>query len=410
MWDKWRIALTPELQKRDITIEVGGHGYENFIEPEMENGKLFEMHPEWFGVDDAGYRDRGYRVFCTSNDDAVKYLASNLVKYVQARPEIQIFDFWPTDGAPWCRCEICEAQGTPADRQAILLNKVTAEVAKVRPDLRMECIAYAHALAPPSNAVIDESVLIDYCPIAQCFDKQIDDLTSELNAMYTANLKAWREAFKGDINLYSYYRKYMWNSKPVIIPNYMQKDLRFYRTIPIRGMQIYTEPGDWFTFELNYYVLSHLLWDIESDVDTLIKDFCRHRYGTASGAAVKAFTILEDNVRRYSSIPHIPDQSADERSKAIGRLEDAARTLRNTREWITDETIRYNIDRMLLTIKYAQLDIDIIMGRDSGVDPSVLRDKVHELHEFLKRHKRDGVFVESGDYPFKLAIYRIKTD
>ena len=30
-WDNWRDALTPELQKRGILIEVGGHGYQNFL-------------------------------------------------------------------------------------------------------------------------------------------------------------------------------------------------------------------------------------------------------------------------------------------------------------------------------------------------------------------------------------------
>jgi hypothetical protein len=71
-WDNWREALTPELQKRDITIEVGGHGYQNFLNATMEGGTLFDKHPDWFGQDKQGKRrkERG-QVFCTSNAAAV---------------------------------------------------------------------------------------------------------------------------------------------------------------------------------------------------------------------------------------------------------------------------------------------------------------------------------------------------
>ena len=37
MWDKFRERVTPECRKRGITIEVGGHGYQNFLNAEMED-------------------------------------------------------------------------------------------------------------------------------------------------------------------------------------------------------------------------------------------------------------------------------------------------------------------------------------------------------------------------------------
>src|SRR5207248_6577399 len=68
MWDNFRERVAPECQKRGITIEVGGHGYQNFLNAEMEDGKLFAQHPEWFGQNAASQRmkNKGW-VFCTSN-------------------------------------------------------------------------------------------------------------------------------------------------------------------------------------------------------------------------------------------------------------------------------------------------------------------------------------------------------
>ena len=105
MWDNWRRELTPELKKRGLMIEVGGHGYQNFLNAEMDDNGLFKKHPAWFGKNrdcepDAG----GNLVFNTSNKDAVGYLIFNVVDYLKSHTEIDVFDFWPPDGARWAEC------------------------------------------------------------------------------------------------------------------------------------------------------------------------------------------------------------------------------------------------------------------------------------------------------------------
>src|SRR5207253_3632957 len=121
---------------------------------------------------------------CTSNPQAVDYLINNFLAYVKARPESQIYDFWPPDGAKWCACAECGKLGTPSDRQAILVRQVQERVRAVRPDLRLEIIAYAAALAPPEHQTLDKAILVDFCPIAQQFDRQIDDADAAKNKPY----------------------------------------------------------------------------------------------------------------------------------------------------------------------------------------------------------------------------------
>ena len=49
-WDTIsRAASRRSVRKHGIIDPVGGHGYQNFLNAEMEGGKLFEQHPEWFG-------------------------------------------------------------------------------------------------------------------------------------------------------------------------------------------------------------------------------------------------------------------------------------------------------------------------------------------------------------------------
>jgi hypothetical protein len=179
MWDNFRPLVMPACRKRGITIEIGGHGYQNFLNAQMEDGKLFKLHPEWFGADKGGVRhsERGH-VFCTSNAQAVAYVIKNFIAYIKDHPEIQIYDFWPPDGATWCQCDQCEKIGSAADREAVLVKQVQDAVHKVRPDLRMEFIAYQLAITPPEHAKVEPHIIVDFCPSGQQYDHQIDDPSS----------------------------------------------------------------------------------------------------------------------------------------------------------------------------------------------------------------------------------------
>ncbi len=392
-WDSFRERVAPECQKRGITIEVGGHGYQNFLSAEMEDGKLFTQHAEWFAVDANGKRQKGQNwVFNTSNADAVKYLIDNFIRYIKTHPEIQIYDFWPPDGAKWCECDDCKKLGTPSDRQAILLARVKEALSDVRPDLRLEMIAYSSYLDPPEHVKVDKSVLVDFCPINQQFDQQINDPGATKNKNYADALIAWRKAFEGDVSIYSYYRKYAWDSLPVVIPHYMQRDLQWYAKAPVQGISTYAEPGDWFTYELNHYVLAQLAWNPDVDVDVLIKKFCEARYGASAAKAASVLTTLEEITRNTSSIPNSALKSAktiDDDLARARKLEE----IRNDAKDATDPFAKRALERLALMCEYLRRDLEIQKLRASNGKPEELRAKAIELLDFTRSHANDGVFL-----------------
>ena len=393
-WDNWRRDLTPELQKRDLIIEVGGHGYQNFLNAEMEDGKLFEQHPEWFGQNKAGVRQRAKGwVICTSNKEAADYLINNFAAYIKARPEIQIYDFWPPDGAKWCECEPCKKLGTPSDRQAILVHEVKQRAKDVRPDLRLEVLAYHTSVMPPENQKLDKDILLDFCPISQQFDHQINDPAADKNAGYAKNVSAWRKAFDGEISIYSYYRKYAWDSLPVVIPHYMQTDLQWYATLPVQGVSVYSEPGDWFTYELNHYVLGKLAWDANADVDALVKKFCDARYGNESQTAQKAFAALEKIVRNDCSVPNSSLKSAEEIAAAQTQMNEVAASVEAARGRTSDRNVKRSLERLQLMCTYAAKDLEVQHMRATKAPVDEIRAKATAAHAWLSEHANDGVFL-----------------
>ncbi|MGI8908535.1 MAG: DUF4838 domain-containing protein [Candidatus Sumerlaeaceae bacterium] len=396
-WDNWREALTPELKKRGILIEVGGHGYQNFLGAKMEDGKLFEQHPDWFGANKQGERQRQEKwAFCTSNAAAVDYFTSNVLAYLRDRPEIDIFDCWPPDGAKWCECDACAKLGSPSNRQAILINGLAAKLREQLPKMRLEVLAYHTSVMPPESVKLDSSVLLDFCPISQCFEVQINDSVSTQNLAYVEGLKAWRAKFDGDISVYTYYRKYAWDSLPAVFPHYIQKDVQFYRTIPVQGISIYSEPADWGTYELNHYSLAKLAENPDADVDAIVRDFCNARYGAAAEVAQRVYGTLEEIVPRYCSLPGTTLKSADEQRKAEQRLRDAQQELKSAAMTNAgDAATSAALNRLNLVLEYVARDVELRRLRASGASREELLARLQDLRNFLSAHSADGVFLIS---------------
>lgn len=180
-------------------IKVGEYGYQNFLNVEMHHGRLFENHPKWFGMDKNGERTANpHTVFCTSNQEAVDYLHSNLLSYLKAHPETDVFDFCPPDSETWCRCPECEALGNSTERHALLVNRTARFLQEEYPHVKLECLAYSRYTELPKQELLAENILLDFCPINQNFECQIYDGNSTNNKGYSKNLLAWNPEVKVD--------------------------------------------------------------------------------------------------------------------------------------------------------------------------------------------------------------------
>ena len=385
-WDAWRAALAPELARRGLTVEVGGHGWQNFLSAKGDT--VFAAHPDWFGKDAECRPSRAENVvFDTRNADAVRRVVDRVVAYLDARPEIDVFDFWPPDGAKWAECAAeREALGSSVDRQARLANAVQAALAARGSRVRLQIIAYANAKEPPSVA-LDPRILVDFCPIGQNFDAQIDDPRGANNAEYVALLGRWRRSFAGELGIYSYYRKYAWASLPVILPRYVQHDLRWYAQLPAQGITTYAEPGDWATYEVNHWTLARLAWNPDVPVDSLLKRYAAARYGDAAPSALGALTALEEIVRRSGTVPYSAPPAAARVAADRARL-DAARAALGTARGDAAERLRLMLD-------YARRDLDVQAARAAG-DSAAARAAVDRVAELYLANGGRGVFLHAG--------------
>lgn len=393
-WENWREQLTPELKKRGIIIEVGGHGYQNFLNAKMEDGQLYKVHPDWFGLDKNGKRSSNpHVVFCTSNPGAVTYLQNNLLNYLQTHPEIDIFDFWPPDSETWCECPKCKALGTATDRHALLVSQTAQFLSLKYPNLKLECLAYSRYTEPPQHKILDKSVLLDFCPINQSFEYQIYQDSSANNKAYKENLLSWLKIFGGDVSIYSYYRKYAWRSLPNVIPHYMQNDLQFYRDCGVKGISVYAEPGDWFTYGLNHYVLGHLACDPNIGVDSLITDYCTTLYGPVADVAISVYRELENIVRYGCKIPHTKPKSAEQYKAYKKRLEVCSNKVKTaTGKYASDQVLCHHLQRLELMVEYATQSVALMQLTIEGNNEEANK-VANDIKRLMNENSATGIFI-----------------
>jgi hypothetical protein len=328
-WDNWRAGLTPELKKRGLLIEVGGHGYQNFLPA----ARYFAQHPDWFGMSKGKRTDDQRIVFSTSNPDAVRTFVANVRSYLDAHPEIDIFDCRPPDSSHWSDAPADVALGTPTDRQLLLINRLMTELRPAFPHLLIRFEAYSDLIDPPRTVRPNgRDILMEFCPIRRSFQSRIFDPIAPVNEGYFAGLNGWIGGVidPRSVTLNTYITKYQWRSLPVLVPHLISSEARRFEQMHLGGMASYAEPGAWAALELDHYFLARCLWHADLDPDAELKDYAQGRYGAAAGPTLAYLKLAEAVVPNATVIEGTHLELAAEQRYLI-RFRAAARLMEEAR-------------------------------------------------------------------------------
>jgi hypothetical protein len=333
-WDMWRDQLLPELQRRGILLEVGGHG----------------PMPEHFDPSDA---------------DAVRAYTSRVLTYLRARPEIDIFDAWPADSPHWLQPS---AQfNSAAEAQAHVINHLLTEAEASEVTTRFEALAYSvtDTLEPPRRAY-SPSVILDLAPYDRSHTLPIS------KQHYAALIERWRTAQpRNDFGMHEYYRRYAWRSLPVLLPHLIAEDIAFYVKSGVRGLGMYSEPADWLTFELNHLLVATLSFDPHVDADTYVRTYLAERFGAAAGAMADYVRLVEAAARAIFDRPH---GDFLDRSK----VEVVRKLYTQAAEALAAAPADSLVERLTTNLQYARADLD---------------GNVETASVLLRRHMFDGIVL-----------------
>jgi hypothetical protein len=353
-WADWRADLVPELDRRGLLVEVGGHGFDSFL-----RSADHPDHPEWF--------PDGYNVFDIGDDDATDAYVASVCDYLAAHPEVDIFDAWPPDRATWPD-RVVDAFGSVANAYAHLVNELVAGIAERDLDVTVEAIAYqTHLEVPDPEYMYDDRVVVDFAAIDRSYAAPIDDPDVASNRAYLDTLREWREAFDGTMGLYEYYRKYSWHSLPVVLPDLIGDDVPGYVDVGLDAVGSYSEPADWLTYELTHLLVAALSWDTDLSADGYVQRYLAERYGPAADAVGTYLLAVEEAGRTLfdSFDGRLDDPEAV--AAATERYERAQDVLGEAREGVApDSTEAFLLDRLLGNLDYALADMELAAATIEG--------------------------------------------
>jgi hypothetical protein len=288
------------------------------------DGKLsyFEAHPEWYGLRKGkrsdNIRDEFGDNYCTSNPDATKELAKNVVRSLVdgAWRNVDILNFWMMDNlGRWCECENCKKQGSCTDRLFIVVQAVLDEIRKARKEglltreVELSSLAYLDTLTPPTRplpAGFDyRRFSITYFPIDRCYNHTFADPScTEYNERLRRNYEAWvtGRLYTGTMFIGEYYNISYLKSLPMVYTRVMAADIPWYYKTGTRHFHYMHAPASqWGTWTLNQYLLAKLLWNAGTDSDALLDEYFSRYYPTTSEAARSFYRNLEKGLESFKA-------------------------------------------------------------------------------------------------------------
>ena len=276
-----RERLLPEIKKRGLTVEVGGHFLSYFL-PRT----LFEQEPDWFRMNEKGARTPDFN-FNPFSSEALEYVGSRTVEYLTQMPEARLFHVWADDisGGGWTH-EPGKEDYTASDQALLVSNDVLRRLRKELPEANLAFLAYHDTVYPPRVVKPDPGVVYFYAPRERCYGHALDSPDCPLNQIYRRALEQGLPAFgSANAEVFEYYVDQILyeNLTNPPLPDVVAADLRYYRRLGIPAVgALMTNTAEFVTPMVNMFLYPQALWNPQRDLNEPIKDYATLYFGDAS--------------------------------------------------------------------------------------------------------------------------------
>lgn len=266
----------------------------------------FESHPHIYAIDEHG--DRVPDMLCMTEPDTVKIGAETIKAAFREDPSMLTFGFAPPDGYPTCHCDNCQAYfpglygkgyGDPSLSEIWFqfANAVAAEVEREFPDRWVLTNGYANRVRPPESVKpLAPNLGIQSAILSACTFHPVGDPRCWQRQVYKDVLDRWTERLDFVI-VYDYDPGKVLDNLPFPMLHNLKKDFPYFHSIGLWGF--WTEGQNaWMVNHLSYYVRAKLMWDVNANVNALVREYCQTFYGKAASSVEQYIWNLETAVEK----------------------------------------------------------------------------------------------------------------
>ena len=282
---------------------------------------LFEKHPEYFAMDAKGVRrkpenDLARGGLCLSNPEVAEVTLNSLREMIKKhraeRPREKwpiLYDISPLDLAQVCCCpkcrEIAEEEGGDPGVLFRYINYVAENIRKEYPDIIIRTTAYGKFRELPKKTRLAGNVILqlaDKFVTGDCFKP----LSHPFNAPSQKMFEMWSKQ-KYRLTLWDYWNMAAYCDPPrmEVIFDTIKPDFLYLQKCGVTGMFIEAEKHEFKPqnfLDLEYFVASQLMLDVNQDPEQLAEVFLKGYYGAAAPEMKKLFNQLREGVRKYPEL------------------------------------------------------------------------------------------------------------
>ena len=258
----------------------------------LPSGKLGTSHPEYFSYINGMRRPGSASQWCLTNPDVFEIVAKRVDSVFKANPAQTMISVSQNDGNfTNCQCESCKAiddkEGSPSGSIIYFMNKLATRF----PDKEFSTLAYLYSVTPPQHLKPLPNVNIILCNI-DC-NREVSLTENASCQAFMKNMEGWAE-ISDNIFVWDYGINFDNYVSP--FPNFhiLQTNMQLFKqnNVNMHFSQIAGSKGGDFS-ELRSYVVAKLLWNVNCNVDSVIKSFLEGYYGKAAPFLYQYMKIQE---------------------------------------------------------------------------------------------------------------------
>jgi hypothetical protein len=408
-WKKLRSHFR-SMKARGLQIAMGDHLYRFFVPTK----RLRRTRPEWFrDVSTAPGEDYinaelSQAHFCGSNPQAVRYFIRGVQAFLDEAPELDFLGVHPNDGGNWCECPECRTLGI-SDRFMKIHLALADALATTHPNVRLVHPAYGPYSAPPNHFRPSKNMVILFQPWGRdyrfAFDHAacpVHDSRSNMMGMscvdYQRHLDGWLDiCARAGVDLYVHekYGRQLLLGCHLLPPPCLEDDLRYFHRQGVRGIQLHTAMGGWWTSGTTMYVAAKQLWDVNGSVAGTTSQIIGEYYGANAALASRVIGKYEDSASSWqyanrnvnlnlhqrldpgephpAGLPEFNDRLVEKLEACVAALGSRRPRSRRLDDERRLDTLRQVLEYIYLQRRVLALDLDSARASSRTVETALLR-------------------------------------
>jgi hypothetical protein len=393
-------ALDPDYRdwmKLHIQDDLYGTGYYvHTLQSLVPWQTYFADHPEYFAW------MNGKHVIdqpCLSRPEVFDIVVAKLREEMAAQPAKRIWSVSQNDNSSYCQCPECtkviEEEGSPAGPVIRFVNRVAA----LFPDKVISTLAYQYSRPAPHLTQPAPNVQVMLCTIE--LNRSLPIAEDPSSRPFVRDIRDWSRIC-ANLYLWDYTVNFSHYVSPFPNLQVLQPNIRFFVSRGVRQHFQQTNTGLGHEFsELKAYLLAHLLWNPQADVEAVMNEFLNGYYGKAGPHIRKYVDSLRRALERTGAKLDIYEPPAVHADDYLSAADVAAcNTIFDKAEAAVagDAAVLGRVKTARLPLMYAMLEI----GKNDMFGPrgfyaekkgrfQAKPEMTHLLDEFLARCDAGGV-------------------